>query len=97
LDTSVSTVVGLQYRRPGFDSRQGQECFSLPPRSGPTLGPAQSPIQWGLEAFFAKEVEKGCQNVNLTTCLYLVLRLRMHGAVHGIVPSSIRLHSVVRN
>jgi hypothetical protein len=34
-------VTTLRAGRPGFDSRQGQEFFSLR-----HLGPTQSPIQW---------------------------------------------------
>jgi hypothetical protein len=33
-------------RRPGFDSRQGQEIFLFSAAFVPSLGPVQPPIQW---------------------------------------------------
>jgi hypothetical protein len=41
---------GLWARRPGFDSRQGQEIFLYSTLSRPALGSTQPPIQWVLRA-----------------------------------------------
>jgi len=85
--SSVIIETRLQAGWPEFNSQQGQWWnFSL--HHCIQTGPGTNPVSYPMATGGSLSQEWSNWNMNLTTCLHLVPRLEMHGAIQSPITSS---------
>jgi hypothetical protein len=92
-NSSADIVVGWMVKELVFDSCQGQEILLISTICRPAMRSTQPPIQWVIGALSCGGGGGVARGMKRTPYVYLVPRLRMHGAIASL-PHTSSCHGV---